>query len=184
VGCPRRPEGTIIGHVSDDSVSFEIRAEPGVQVKWVLAVSEHSANSDEAVTTKRLAESLHEVERSIEKALCDRGGRIIRTVYRPNGRDVHFEDGTAMEWRWQPTTFDWRCLDCGVDTDAIDEYYMVHDEVWLQAAPDGKGQLCIGCLEERLGRTLTAADFTIAEVNSPGLGARSARLRDRLSRGE
>ncbi|WP_245672667.1 hypothetical protein [Aldersonia kunmingensis] len=169
--------------MSNDSASFEVRTEPGVQIKWVVTVSDRPAGADETVTTKRLVESLHEVERSIEKTLCDRG-RISRTVYRANSRDVHFADGSVIEWNWQPTTFDWRCLDCGVDTDAIDEYYMVHDQVWLQAAPDGKGQLCIGCLEARLGRTLSATDFTDAEVNNPGLGARSVRLVDRLNRTE
>jgi hypothetical protein len=62
------------------------------------------------------------------------------------------------------------CADCGVGTWTIGEYYMVHDEVWEQAwagrrkAWHGKvpGQeiLCIGCLEARIGRTLTYGDFT------------------------
>lgn len=32
------------------------------------------------------------------------------------------------------TESDWRCQDCGVDTHAIAEYYMVTDGVWKQAA--------------------------------------------------
>ena len=46
------------------------------------------------------------------------------------------------------------------------EYYMVHKHVW-EAATDGRPAsfLCIGCLESRLGRTLTRADFSAASVN-------------------
>jgi hypothetical protein len=67
------------------------------------------------------------------------------------------------------------CLDCGVDTLAIGEYYVLHNHIW-PIAPDG-GMLCIGCVEERIGRRLTAADFTAAPVNTfPGRGR---RLRDR-----
>ena len=47
------------------------------------------------------------------------------------------------------------CLDCGVDTIAIDEYYMVTHELWANS----DGMLCIGCLEKRLGRELTPDDF-------------------------
>jgi hypothetical protein len=35
------------------------------------------------------------------------------------------------------------CVDCGVCTSAIDEYYMVHNEVWA-AAKMRAGMLCIG----------------------------------------
>ena len=48
------------------------------------------------------------------------------------------------------------CLDCGVDTIAIDEYYMVTHELWANS----DGMLCIGCLEKRLGRELTPDDFS------------------------
>lgn len=81
------------------------------------------------------------------------------------------------------------CADCGIDTmptcrchDA--EYYMVHDQVW-EAAGLGRGHLCIGCLEARLGRRLTPDDFTQARVNTRS-GAhkarefRTGRMRDRL----
>ena len=50
-----------------------------------------------------------------------------------------------------------RCADCGVGTDTIREYYMVHDRVWEQAwagrrkphhsKVPGQEILCIGCLE-------------------------------------
>jgi len=51
------------------------------------------------------------------------------------------------------------CLDCGVDTGAIDEEYRVTNELWARANPDRAGMLCIGCLEKRLGRELTPDDF-------------------------
>lgn len=58
------------------------------------------------------------------------------------------------------------CVDCKVNTAANDEYYMVHSHVWKQTGlgPHG-GMLCIGCLEERIGRKLTSADFTDAPIN-------------------
>ena len=79
------------------------------------------------------------------------------------------------------------CVDCGVDTGAIDEYYIVNDRVWYQAWPDytqngypGDGMLCIGCLERRLGRTLASGDFEHLPINNELHG--SSRLRDRLTR--
>src|SRR5215831_13134691 len=76
------------------------------------------------------------------------------------------------------------CGGCGVDTDALGEYYMVKDELWEQAWPGIEGLLCISCLEERLARKLTPDDFTDCPVNhKQRIFARSARLRDRLSAG-
>lgn len=57
------------------------------------------------------------------------------------------------------------CMDCGMNT-LPTEYYMVNDEVWYTAVPEGKGMLCIGCLESRLGRSLNQNDFTDALINS------------------
>jgi hypothetical protein len=76
-----------------------------------------------------------------------------------------------------------RCLDCGVETtftlDKADEYYMVHNALWLRANPQGKGKLCIGCLETRIGRELTSADFTDCSLNR-NLRGSSKRLQSRL----
>lgn len=82
------------------------------------------------------------------------------------------------------------CADCGIDTSracGIGEYYMVHHDVWteacgLYARAEGIFFLCIGCLETRLCRTLTADDFTGAYANTAPMLTRSARLQDRLSR--
>ena len=68
------------------------------------------------------------------------------------------------------------CDDCGLDHDM----YMVHDSVWAAAGMPvntgthhaAKGRyLCIPCLQARLGRELTAADFTGAPVNRGRSGA-------------
>jgi hypothetical protein len=82
-----------------------------------------------------------------------------------------------------------RCADCGGGTHG--EWYMVKESVWQLAwigrrkSYHGKipGQeiLCIGCLENRIGRTLTRQDFTDAPINNPNSHI-SRRLRDRLTR--
>ena len=84
------------------------------------------------------------------------------------------------------------CIDCGIDTDKIGEYYMLRDEVWNAAVPEERGMLCIGCVEARLHRRLTSADFTFApNHSSPRLLSRScgeqwrkaiARLRRKQAR--
>lgn len=77
-----------------------------------------------------------------------------------------------------------RCMDCGVCTNCNGEYYMVHDEIWYSAITvmDRGHMLCIGCLEQRLGKLLTKDDFTDAPVNSMWLEWGSTRLKDRLQR--
>jgi len=60
-----------------------------------------------------------------------------------------------------PTT---ECVDCGTECLPTDdrraEWYIVTDQVWAAAGIDKLGGcLCIGCLESRIGRQLTAADF-------------------------
>jgi hypothetical protein len=67
----------------------------------------------------------------------------------------------------QPATFDSRCLGCRVDTHAIGDYYMLRNEVWVEANPNVAGQLCVSCVERRLGRPLTPTDFTAAPINDP-----------------
>ena len=105
--------------------------------------------------------------------------RLIRRLY----------TGEAAERRIRDLHDRHRCVDCEVDTSAIGEYYMVKDEVWGQAWGAGRRKswrelfgpdiLCIGCLEQQLGRTLTPRDFTDAPINKDR-DSMSARLRDRL----
>jgi hypothetical protein len=77
-----------------------------------------------------------------------------------------------------------RCLDCNAETSFTergknDEYYMVHNHLWLKANPGGAGKLCVGCLERRLGRRLTPGDFTDCSLNNFPHG--SKRLISRLT---
>ncbi len=96
-----------------------------------------------------------------------------------------------------------------LDIDGQREHYMVRDAVWSAAGmnkfprpvrPDdiricdeGEPQLfymtpvgliseylCVGCLERRLGRRLTPADFTAAAINQPS-SANTPRLASRLA---
>src|SRR6516165_8141772 len=80
--------------------------------------------------------------------------------------------GAESEMRnWNPPVIATQCVDCGLGTYAADEYpHTIKTEVWEQVwvgrrkswrAP-GTEILCIGCLEDRLGRRLTRADFTDA----------------------
>lgn len=74
------------------------------------------------------------------------------------------------------------CEGCGNDTGKLKEFYFVHTDLWLRAMPTVNGMLCIGCLEDRLGRKLLAADFTDASINSLRHGSgKSERLVARLT---
>jgi hypothetical protein len=87
------------------------------------------------------------------------------------------------------------CGGCDVDTgwDGLREWYTVRNDVWEQAWPgtsNGKliGELngpryflCIGCLEERLGRRLTRDDFEEHNILNQNSEC-SERLLDRLNR--
>jgi hypothetical protein len=79
------------------------------------------------------------------------------------------------------------CSDCGIPTAprrGPREWYMVTDEVWAAAGmrPGAvvDGALCIGCLERRLGRRLTSADFLDLPVNHDPEWLLTPRLIDRL----
>jgi hypothetical protein len=73
------------------------------------------------------------------------------------------------------------CLDCKMDTGQEREHYYLRLDVWLQAHNSKTGMLCIGCVETRLGRTLTPADFTEASINNPKVVPMSARLLSRIA---
>ena len=77
-----------------------------------------------------------------------------------------------------------RCLDCHVETSFTerqknDEWYMIHNHLWLKGNPRGAGKLCIGCLEKRLGRRLTPRDFADCSLTNFPRG--SKRLISRLT---
>lgn len=85
----------------------------------------------------------------------------------------------------EPPTADlFVCMDCEVDTKKIREYFMVEDDIWAENVPEHRGFLCVGCLEDRMGRELEANDFpSHLPINSPdGLFfPHSERLRARLT---
>jgi hypothetical protein len=73
------------------------------------------------------------------------------------------------------------CMDCGCDTNANEQYYMVRDGLWRSVNRNVDGMLCLACLERRLRRSLRAADFTPAPVNHLQ-GAVCSELAARLAR--
>jgi hypothetical protein len=81
------------------------------------------------------------------------------------------------------------CADCGIGTISTGEWYMVKDEIWQQAwghisrSMPFQQILCVGCLEQRIGRMLRACDFTDAPINDPNDNDMSERLRNRLTGG-
>lgn len=77
------------------------------------------------------------------------------------------------------------CIDCRVDTGKIGEHYMLQDHIWLSITDSRRGMLCIGCLENRLGRRLALHDFNDSHVNKPYAGKLfSLRLSNRLNPGK
>lgn len=73
------------------------------------------------------------------------------------------------------------CVDCNVNTMLIREYYMVHQHVWFQTQLGSyDGMLCIGCLENRIGRRLTPSDFSDFPVNNFLEFPKSDRLLSRM----
>lgn len=73
------------------------------------------------------------------------------------------------------------CADCGAET-IVTEFYMVTNDVWSEASGCGPAPqfLCIGCLEQRLGRRLTPPDFTDCLLNEITRITGSDRIRARL----
>jgi hypothetical protein len=51
------------------------------------------------------------------------------------------------------------CNDCGVDCAKIGEWYMAA-EIWDTLHLGWNDNLCIGCLEQRLGRRIAGGDFS------------------------
>jgi hypothetical protein len=60
------------------------------------------------------------------------------------------------------------CNDCGVCVVGAGEYYMVAPDIWeKRLGLTWRDNLCIGCLEARLGRKLRQGDF-ISIPENPG----------------
>jgi len=78
-------------------------------------------------------------------------GKVVKTV-----KNIHTGDaGTIAKGMGPNVRWHCECLHCG---DAHRTEFMVKDEVWAEAKL-GPGTIHLGCLEEQLGRLLTADDF-------------------------
>ena len=73
-----------------------------------------------------------------------------------------------------------RCNDCGVNVVTAGEFYMLNDEIWEDQLGLGwDDNLCIGCLEARLGRKVCFADMG-GFPRYPWMKPTSIRLMHRL----
>jgi hypothetical protein len=90
---------------------------------------------------------------------------------------VYDEDDDINDADYDPAS---HCADCGTETTPAAlkdwQWYIVDDQVLADAGMNG-GYLCIGCLEKRLGRPLTGADFDPdIPINCPGAYPDTERL--------
>lgn len=60
------------------------------------------------------------------------------------------------------------------------EHYFVNTELWLAAVGSKVGMLDVSCLEERIGRRLTPADFPAVHINDPRRNDMSELLLSRV----
>ena len=82
--------------------------------------------------------------------------------------------------RWLPIP----CADCGIDVVPLNplgardwQRFMVTDATWAAAGMEPLGGwLCVDCLESRLGRPLTGADFQPVPLNDPDVDDETPRL--------
>jgi hypothetical protein len=74
----------------------------------------------------------------------------------------------------------WLCVDCKDNTSKMKEHYFIRTALWNEAGMGEAGMLCVGCLEDRIGRNLVSSDFTGAHINDPKRNAMSDRLRSRI----
>lgn len=61
------------------------------------------------------------------------------------------------------------CIDCGKEVVRdVDEYHMVQHFIWRSATKSHERHsiLCMECIELRIGRNLTGADFLNCPVNT------------------
>ncbi|WP_157083916.1 hypothetical protein [Millisia brevis] len=163
--------------ITADEYEYEIGV-PEVTVQWGLHRTVVSPDGDDIEHTAGPVSGRLEIEQIIDARVREIAGDLARVSGSTWIRRLHHRDGTTVVYEMVLEVTDWRCLDCRTNMLEIDEYFMVHDDLWLSVVPDRVGHLCIGCLEGRLGRRLTPSDFI------PGKGAifgrATARLRDRL----
>lgn len=81
------------------------------------------------------------------------------------------------------------CLDCGYDLlprrghkHRASERYMVHNFIWAQTGLDSDGgELCVSCIERRLGRQLTPDDFINFPINRTKGKRKTKRLAEKIT---
>lgn len=156
----------------------------------MTGTQEHPSSSDELAARalrRMVADLADRLDDAIDAGLDGETLHDILGLWEANNLNEELTYETLVRWG-APTT----CDDCGDDVMPYDDYgrpveggwewYMVRAEIW-EAAGTQDGQprfLCIGCLEGRIGRQLTRADFANAEINKLGWVA-SERLIRRLN---
>jgi hypothetical protein len=77
------------------------------------------------------------------------GTKARRRVRRPNSDEIKLLERFG-------------CNDCGLNVVLIGEFYMLSPEIWnVQLGPGWTDNLCIGCLEKRLGRKVSSSDMGV-----------------------
>jgi hypothetical protein len=131
------------------------------------------------IVHQEMHDALSAVEDAIDEGMAEHCEQHATNVVLIRGgdawREITYEDDTTIRHQWTLIERDFDCTSCGYDT--WDEGYRVANAVWAAAGP--AGQLCIGCLEERLGRQLTPADFVDHDDNLEAIRPTSPRLRAR-----
>ena len=112
-------------------------------------------------------------------ALGDEAIQACLTYFTLQGGGCDCEVDLNVDMTEPQPLVDFGCEDCASE---YDEYYMVQNDIW-KAYGAGKGKLCIGCLEKRIGRKLCRQDFSDAPINEINPETQSLRLQDRLSTG-
>ena len=165
-----------------DMYTFNLTGHKRFKIVIQLYGTEYTSKSADRKSTKWALENMHESN-------LDNLGQFMFTE--PGVAAVSYLWGKTQAGEWEKIKSKreleldaaFICMDCGADTDEIDEYYSVTEQVWesaTQTQGDGKGMLCVGCLETRIGRQLTPADFPDAPVNDVDWGHKSERLVERI----
>lgn len=152
-------------------------------------------NADDAVSPDELArrslrrmvaELADELHGAVEDGLSVETLHSIVGLWEANNNNEDLTYAALVEGG-KPTS----CDDCAIDVTPYDEdgrptegaweWYMVRNDVWEAASRDDEPAriLCIGCLEQRIGRHLRPDDFADLPLNELG-GLESPRLLDRL----
>lgn len=151
---------------------FEYRLTPGIHYGWRV--------ESRGTVVEAAAGSLGEVEDALDDAVftyCAEHSAIIIGVRGGHGwREYTATGGDVLTYVWTLLERDFRCIDCQYDT--WDETYRVGDPLWA-AAGNATGKLCVGCLEQRINRSLTPEDFVTTDYDSRPDQPISPRLHDR-----